>query len=60
MYRLQWAAAFDKNGNHIPAEELTWVDTSFEYEDREDANEDRVTMQMQCNDKYIRVKLIEE
>lgn len=60
MYRLQWAAAFDKNGSNIPVENLTWVDTSFEYEDWEDANEDRMTMQMQCNDKYIRVKLIEE
>jgi hypothetical protein len=55
MYRLQYALAFDKDGNNIPAQDLEWKDTVFEYEDREDANEDRITMQMQCNDKYIRV-----
>ena len=59
MYRLQYAAAFDKNGNNIPAEKLEWKDTVFEYEDREDANEDRITMQMQSNNKYIRVAFFE-
>ena len=59
MYRLQYALAFDKDGNNIPAENLVWNDTAFEYEDREDANEDRITMQMQCNDKYIRVAFFE-
>lgn len=58
MYRLQWAAAFDSNGKNISAEDLVWQDTSFEYEDREDANEDRIHIQMQTNDKYIRVKEI--
>lgn len=55
MYRLQYAVAFDKNSNNIPATDLEWKDTVFEYEDEQDANEDRITMQMQCNDKYIRV-----
>ena len=58
MYRLQWAAAFDSNGKNISSEDLVWQDTSFEYEDREDANEDRIHIQMQTNDKYIRVKEI--
>ena len=58
MYRLQYAAAFDKNGKNIPATELEWKDTVFEYEDHEDANEDRITMQMQTNDKYIRVATV--
>lgn len=59
MYRLQYAVAFDKNGNNIPATDLEWKDTVFEYEDEQDAYEDRIMMQMQSNNKYIRVAFFE-
>ncbi len=55
MYRLQWARIKDENGNIISPEDLVYHDTVFEYEDYDDAMEDRILLQAQTTDKYIRI-----
>lgn len=56
MYKLQWAFIKDENGIDIPVDKFEFHDTVFEYENEQDAMEDRIVMQMKCNDKYIRIK----
>jgi hypothetical protein len=55
MYKLQWAYIKDAKNNNIPVDKFKYYDTSYVYEDEEDAKQDRITLQAQCNDKYIRV-----
>ena len=55
MYRLQWTKIKDENGNIISPEDLVYHDTVFEYEDYDEAMEDRILLQAQTTDKYIRI-----
>lgn len=55
MYRLQWTKIKDVNGNNISPENFVYHDTSFEYEDYDEAMEDRILLQAQTTDKYIRI-----
>ena len=55
MYRLQWTQIKDENGNIISPEDLVYHDTVFEYEDYDEAMEDRILLQAQTTDKYIRI-----
>ena len=59
MYRLQWAFINDANGNRIDPKNFEYHDTVFEYEDRDEALEDRITMMRDMTDKYIRVVKVE-
>ena len=59
MYRLQWAIITDANGNDISPEDFVYYDTVFEYEDRDDAEQDRITMMAEMKDKYIRIVEVE-
>lgn len=60
MYRLQWAIITDANGKDISPEDFVYYDTVFEYEDRDDAEQDRITLMAQVTDKYIRVAKVYE
>lgn len=60
MYRLQWAFIKDVNGKNIDPKNFEYHDTSFEYEDRDEALEDRITLMAQVTDKYIRVVKVYE
>lgn len=55
MYRLQWAKIKDENGKDISPLNYVFHDTVFEYEDYDDAMEDRILLQAQTTDKYIRI-----
>ena len=55
MYRLQWAIITDANGKDISPEDFVYYDTVFEYEDRDDAEQSRITMMAEMKDKYIRI-----
>lgn len=55
MYRLQWTKIKDVNGNIISPEDFVYHDTAFEYEDYDEALEDRILIQSQTTDKYIRI-----
>ena len=55
MYRLQWAKIKDVNENNISPENFVYHDTAFEYEDYDEAMEDRILLQAQTTDKYIRI-----
>lgn len=55
MYRLQWTKIKDVNGNNISPENFVYHDTAFEYEDYDEAMEDRILLQAQATDKYIRI-----
>lgn len=55
MYRLQWAYVYNEDGSPIDAEDFVYHDTVFEYEDRDDAEQDRITMMSEMKDKYIRI-----
>ena len=59
MYRLQWAIIIDANGKDISPEDFVYYDTVFEYEDRDDAEQDRITMMSEMKDKYIRIVEVE-
>ena len=59
MYRLQWAIITDANGKDISPEDFVYYDTVFEYEDRDDAEQDRITMMSGTKDKYIRIVEVE-
>ena len=59
MYRLQWAIITDANGKDISPEDFVYYDTVFEHEDRDDAEQDRITMMAEMKDKYIRIVEVE-
>jgi hypothetical protein len=45
----------NENNVFIPVKDLVYHDTVFEYEDREDAEHDRIEMLKETTDKYIRI-----
>ena len=55
MYRLQWAYVCNEDGSPIGATDFVYHDTVFEYEDLEEARQDRAEMMRKVKDKYIRV-----
>jgi hypothetical protein len=55
IYRLQWAFMFNEDGSLINAEDYCYHDTVFEYEDRDEAMEDRIKLMAESKDKYIRI-----
>ena len=55
MYRLQWAFIKDADGNSISPDNFVYHDTVFEYEDRDDAEIDRIDFMKEAKDKYIRI-----
>ena len=59
MYRLQWALIKDANGKDISPLNFVFHDTAFEYEDYDEAMEDRIILQAQTPDKYIRIVGVE-
>lgn len=59
MYRLQWAYVRNGDGSPINAEDMVYNDTVFEYEDRDDAEQDRADMMLVVKDKYIRIVEVE-
>ena len=59
MYRIQWAFIKDENGKDIAAENFEYHDTVFEYEDFDDAMEDRLDLLQGSRDKYFRVIEVE-
>ena len=60
MYRLQWAIITDANGKDISPLDFVFYDTVFEYDDRDDAEQDRITMMAEMKDKYIRIVEVEK
>lgn len=59
MYRIQWTLIIDEDGNRIPTEKFKYHDTVFEYEDRDEALEDRLILLKDTKDKYFRVIEVE-
>lgn len=59
MYRLQWAIIMDANGKSISPEDFVYHDTVFEYEDWDEAEQDRIDMMSEMKDKYIRIVEVE-
>lgn len=59
MYRLQWAYVCNEDSSPINAEDFVYHDTVFEYEDWDDAEQDRITMMAEMKDKYIRIVEVE-
>lgn len=55
IYRLQWAFMFNGDGSSISANDYIYHDTVFEYEDFDEAMEDRITLMLTSKDKYIRI-----
>lgn len=55
IYRLQWAFMFNEDGSSISANDYVYHDTAFEYEDFDEAMEDRITLMSKSKDKYIRI-----
>ena len=59
MYKLQWAYMMNEDGSRINPEDMNYHDTVYTYEDRNDAEQDRLHfLQNQKNDnsfKYVRV-----
>lgn len=55
IYRLQWAFMFNEDGSSIYANDYVYHDTVFEYEDYDDAMEDRIKLMIGSKDKYIRI-----
>ena len=62
MYKLQWAYLTNEDGSNINATDLVYNDTDFVYENREDAEHDRlILMEIQKNTakqnvKYFKIK----
>ena len=59
MYRIQWTYIKDENGNPISAQDFEYHDTIFEYEDQDDAQEDRLALLNETSDKYFRIIEVE-
>lgn len=59
MYRIQWTYIKDENGNPISVKDFKYHDTIFEYEDQDDAQEDRLTLLNETSDKYFRIIEVE-
>lgn len=55
IYRLQWAFMFNEDGSSINANDYVYHDTVFEYEDHDEAMEDRIILMSKSKDKYIRI-----
>lgn len=55
IYRLQWAFMFNEDGSSIDANDYVYHDTVFEYEDFDEAMEDRIELMAESKDKYIRI-----
>ena len=58
MYRLQWTW-IRKNGKNVDVKDFVYHDTSFEYETEQEAMEDRILLQAQATDKYLRIVKVE-
>lgn len=59
MYRLQWTHLFNADGTRIDPKNFVYHDTVFEYEDRDEAMEDRIKLMAVSKDKYIRIVEVE-
>lgn len=59
IYRLQWAFMFNEDGSPINAKDYCYHDTVFEYEDHDEAMEDRIKLMAESKDKYIRIIEVE-
>lgn len=55
IYKLQWAFMFNEDGSSINASDYVYHDTVFEYEDFDEAMEDRIALMSKSKDKYIRI-----
>ena len=55
IYRLQWAFMFNEDSSSINAKDYCYHDTAFEYEDYDEAMEDRIKLMAESKDKYIRI-----
>ena len=55
-YRIYKANAFDEKGQFIPAKDLNWVSTEFEYDNRDDALVKYFDVQSNDNENYYTVK----
>jgi hypothetical protein len=55
-YRIYKANVFNEKGQLIPAKDLNWAPTEFEYDNRDDALVKYFDMQSSDNENYYSVK----